>query len=59
MKFKVIISKKDIAGQNIKEELIKNGFLNIYETNEDSIYSDKDKNINKIEADFLIFATRH
>ena len=52
----IIISKKDPASLNIKEEL---DTLNIrtYEVEEEPIYAENiDK---KVKADFFIFATKH
>ncbi len=74
MKTAVIISLKDLAGVTIKESLIEQGFkktentfdgnpvyemesAKLYTLNEDTVYSENiDK---KIEADIMIFATRH
>lgn len=57
MKFKVIISKKDPASMNIYKKLREKNFEDIYVTQERSINAD---NIHqKINADFVIFATKH
>lgn len=59
MKFAIIISRIDKAGQNIKDSLIELGFDNslIYEIEVESIFAENiDK---KIDADIFIFATKH
>jgi D-aminoacyl-tRNA deacylase len=60
VKFTILYSKKDIAGINIAEQL-KEIFIDIpiIELEEDSINSENiDKEL-KLDADFIIFATRH
>lgn len=50
---KVIISKQDLAGQNIKDHLERSGFKDIIEVEEDIIFAKVD-----LKED-LIFASRH
>ncbi|NTV23064.1 MAG: hypothetical protein HGA85_01655 [Nanoarchaeota archaeon] len=56
MRFAVIVSKKDEAGQNIKQHIAcpENAFL--VEIEKDTIYFDE---ADLLQADILIFATRH
>lgn len=58
MKFAIIVSKKDKAGLNIKENLLKlKPDLKIHTVEKESIFCE---NIDKeIDADFFIFATKH
>jgi len=70
MKYAVVVSKKDPAGMNIKEQLLlkykfklnadNNYVLNdigLFEIEEESIYAD---DVEKIAwADFIVFATKH
>jgi D-tyrosyl-tRNA(Tyr) deacylase len=59
MKFTIIISKQDLAGLNILEKLNHKAISEIKNTSVLVIKEDSVEFSEKIETDFIIFATRH
>lgn len=58
MKFAIIASKKDKAGMNIVS-FLKNSNLPIYYTEKEIIYAENIDKEQNIDADFIIFASKH
>jgi len=60
MKFAIVASKKDIAGINIVKELKLLGCKTpVYFVDEEAIYLDNLDKAAKIDADFIVFASKH